>query len=161
MIVAVKRNKKQKFVKIVSLLIIVCMFGAYYYYTSKAFEEQQQVELENKKALKIKEEKEEKTKKDIERAILVEIEKAVDLVGQEHIKHVKIVENKVVLICEPDTNLDALLVRYGVMAFVKKTLNEIIIAVDIDFILKSKLNAKYYFTYSSNYFHWMFRYLKS
>ncbi|MBP7742122.1 MAG: hypothetical protein KA073_01975 [Aliarcobacter sp.] len=142
MIVAVKRNKKQKFVKIVSLLIIVCMFGAYYYYTSKAFEEQQQVELENKKALKIKEEKEEKTKKDIERAILVEIEKAVDLVGQEHIKHVKIVENKVVLICEPDTNLDALLVRYGVMAFVKKTLNEIIIAVDIDFILKSKLNAK-------------------
>mgnify|MGYP003495109851 CR=1 FL=1 len=81
-------------------------------------------------------------KKEIEKAILVEIEKAVDLVGQENIKHVKIIENKVVLVCELDTNLDALMVRYGVMAFVKKTLNEIIIAVDIDFILKSKLNAK-------------------
>ena len=46
------------------------------------------------------------------------------------------------LVCEINTNLDALIVRYGVMAFVKKTLNEVIIAVDIDFILKSKLNAK-------------------
>ena len=61
---------------------------------------------------------------------------------RKNIKHVKIVENKVVIVCEVNTNLDALLVRYGVMAFVKKTLNEIIIAVDIDFILKSRLNAK-------------------
>lgn len=142
MIVAVKTNKKQKFIKYISLVVLICMFGGYYYYTGKAFEEQQRIELENKKAQKIEEDKQEKIKNDIERAILLEVEKAVDLVGQEHIKHVKIVENKVVLICEPNTNLDALLVRYGVMAFVKKTLNEVIIAVDIDFILKSKLNAK-------------------
>ena len=142
MIVAVKRNKKQKIVKFISLLVFGCILGSYYYYTSKTFAEQQQIELEDKKAQKLEEEKQEKTKKDIERAILVEVEKAVDLVGQENIKHVKIVENKVVLVCELDTNLDALLVRYGVMAFVKKTLNEIIIAVDIDFILKSRLNAK-------------------
>lgn len=142
MIVAVKRNKKQKTLKIISLLVLICMFGGYYYYTGKNFEEQQKKELENKQALKIEEDKRENAKKDMERAILVEVEKAVDLVGQEHIRHVKIIENKVVLICEPNTNLDALMVRYGVMAFVKKTLNEIIIAVDIDFILKSKLNAK-------------------
>ena len=142
MIVAVKRNKKQKIVKFISLLVFGCILGSYYYYTSKTFAEQQQIELEGKKAQKLEEEKQEKTKKDIERAILVEVEKAVDLVGQENIKHVKIVENKVVIVCEVNTNLDALLVRYGVMAFVKKTLNEIIIAVDIDFILKSRLNAK-------------------
>ena len=142
MIVAVKRNRKQKLIKFLSLVALIAMFGAYYYYTSKTFAEQQQVELEDKKAQKLEEEKQEKTKKDIERAILVEVEKAVDLVGQENIKHVKIVENKVVIVCEVNTNLDALLVRYGVMAFVKKTLNEIIIAVDIDFILKSRLNAK-------------------
>jgi hypothetical protein len=142
MIVAVKRNKKQKMLKIISLLVLVCMFGGYYYYTGKNFEEQQKKELENKQALKLEEDKKENEKKDMERAILVEVEKAVDLVGQEHIRHVKIIENKVVLICEPNTNLDALMVRYGVMAFVKKTLNEIVIAVDIDFILKSKLNAK-------------------
>ena len=142
MIVAVKRNKKQKIVKFISLLVFGCILGSYYYYTSKTFAEQQQVELEDKKAQNLEEENQEKTKKDIERAILVEVEKAVDLVGQENIKYVKIVENKVVIVCEVNTNLDALLVRYGVMAFVKKTLNEIIIAVDIDFILKSRLNAK-------------------
>ena len=113
MIVAVKRNKKQRIVKFISLLVLICIFGGYYYYTGKAFEEQLQKELENKR-----------------------------IVGQEHVKHVKIIENKVVLVCEINTNLDALIVRYGVMAFVKKTLNEVIIAVDIDFILKSKLNAK-------------------
>ena len=142
MIVAVKRNKKQKIVKFISLLVLISMFGGYYYYTGKAFDEQQQIELENKKAQEIEEDKQEKIKKDVEKAILVEIEKAVDLIGQENVKHVKIIENKVVLVCELNTNLDALMVRYGVMAFVKKTLNEVIIAVDIDFILKSKLNAK-------------------
>ena len=142
MIVAVKRNKKRNLLKILALITLVGMFGAYYFHMNKNFEEQQQKELEAKQALKIEEDKQENNKKEIEKAILVEIEKAVDLVGQENIKHVKIIENKVVLVCELDTNLDALMVRYGVMAFVKKTLNEIIIAVDIDFILKSKLNAK-------------------
>ena len=142
MIVAVKRNKKQRIVKFISLLVLICIFGGYYYYTGKAFEEQQQKELENKRIVKLEEDKQEKIKKDVEKSILGEIEKAVDLVGQEHVKHVKIIENKVVLVCEINTNLDALIVRYGVMAFVKKTLNEVIIAVDIDFILKSKLNAK-------------------
>lgn len=118
MIVAVKRNKKQKFIKLISL------------------------ELEEKQALKLQEENKEKVKKEVEKAILTEIEKAVDLIGQEHVKHVKIIDNKVVIICEPDTNLDALIVRYGVMALVKKTLNEIVIAVDVNFILKSKLNEK-------------------
>jgi hypothetical protein len=64
------------------------------------------------------------------------------LVGQENIRHVKIIEDKVIIICEPATNLDALMVRYGAMAFIKKTLNEIVIAVDINFIVKSRLNAK-------------------
>ena len=54
----------------------------------------------------------------------------------------KIIEDKVILVCEPTTNLDALMVRYGAMALIKKTLNEIVIAVDINFILKSRLNAK-------------------
>ncbi|MDD2291395.1 MAG: hypothetical protein PHV52_03895 [Aliarcobacter sp.] len=112
---------------------------------NKSFEEQQQKELESKQALKLQEEekeKKEKEKKAIEKAILTEVEKAIDLLGQEHIIHVKIIEDKIIIICEPATNLDALLVRYGAMALIKKTLNEIVIAVDINFILKSRLNAK-------------------
>ncbi len=142
MIVAIKRNKKRKLLKFISLIFLICMFGGYYFYTSKNLEEQQKKELEAKQALQLEEDKKEKEKKAIEKAILSEVEKAVDLVGQEHIRHVKIIDNKVVIVCEPDTNLDALMVRYGVMALVKKTLNEIVIAVDINFILKSKLNEK-------------------
>ncbi|MDY3200415.1 MAG: hypothetical protein RBQ84_05625 [Arcobacter sp.] len=142
MIVAVKRNRKQKFIKLISLVVLIAMFGGYYYYMNKTFEEKQKQELQEKQALKIEEEKKEKAKKNLERAILSEVEKAVDLVGQEHIKHVKLIENKVVIVCEPDTNLDALIVRYGVMALIKRTLTEVIVAVDINFILKSKSNEK-------------------
>ena len=141
MIVTVKRNRKQKFIKFLSLVVLVTMFGGYYYYTSKNFEEQQKKELEAKQALKLEEDKKEEDKKNLERTILSEIEKAVDLIGQEYIRHVKIIENKVVIICEPNTNLEALMVRYGTMALVKNTLNEIIIAIDIKLILESKLNA--------------------
>ena len=142
MIVAVKRNKKRTLLKIVSLIVLAAMIGGYYYHMNKSFQEQQQKELESKQALKLEEDKKEKEKKDIENAILNEVEKAIDLVGQEHIRHVKIIEDKLIIICEPATNLDALLVRYGAMALIKKTLNEIVIAVDINFILKSRLNAK-------------------
>ena len=142
MIVAVKRNKKRYLIKFISLVALVSMFSAYYYHTNKSFEEEQKKELESKQALKLQEEKKEKEKKDVETAILTEVEKAVDLIGQEHIMHVKIIEDKIILICEPTTNLDALMVRYGAMALIKKTLNEIVIAVDINFILKSRLNAK-------------------
>ena len=142
MIVAVKRNKKQKFIKFISLLVLVAMFAGYYLYMSKEFEQKQKIEQETLKAEKIKLKEEKKYKKNLEMAILTEIEKAVDLIGQKHIQHVKIIENKVVIICSVNTNLDALKVRYGTMALIKKTLNEIIIAIDIEYIVESRLNAK-------------------
>ena len=142
MIVAVKRNKKQKFIKFISLLVLVAMFAGYYLYMSKEFEQKQKIEQETLKAEKIRVEEEKKYKKNLEMAILTEIEKAVDLIGQKYIQHVKIIENKVVIICSANTNLDALKVRYGTMALIKKTLNEIIIAIDIEYIVESRLNAK-------------------
>lgn len=142
MIVAVKRNRKQKFIKLVSFTILILVIAGYFYHMNEIRSEKEKLEFEEKQALRLQEENKEKVKKEVEKAILTEIEKAVDLIGQEHVKHVKIMDNKVLLICEPDTNLDALIVRYGVMALVKKTLSEIIIAVDVNFILKSKLNEK-------------------
>lgn len=117
------------------------MFLGYYFYMSSQYEEKQRVELENKKALELKEEKDAAIKRNFEKALLAEIEKAVDLIGQENVKHVKIVDDKVVIICELNTNLEALTVRYGTMALTKKTLNEIIIAIDMNYILESKVNA--------------------
>ena len=60
MILAVKRNKKRGLIKILILLSLVGMFGAYYFHVNKNFEEQQLKELEAKKALKLQEEKKEK-----------------------------------------------------------------------------------------------------
>ena len=149
MIVAVKRNKKGNLLKILLIaLVSIGIFTAYYVHMNKVKEEQRLKEIELKQTLKLqkeqkeKEEKIAKEKKEMEKAILSEIEKAVELIGQEQVRHVKIIDNKVIIICEPNTNLDALVVRYGVMALIKKTLNEIVIAVDINFILKSKLNEK-------------------
>ncbi|MCR8710666.1 hypothetical protein [Aliarcobacter butzleri] len=142
MIVAVKRNKSQKILKIIIVVLLVSG-GAYYYNdyieTARINAEKQKLEEEQKRVLKAKEEEQEKIKQEAQREILAEVEKAVNLIGQEYVRDVKLIKNKVVFVCEPDTNIDALVVRYGAMALVKKTFDEVVIVVDIDFILKNKL----------------------
>ncbi|MCT7609247.1 hypothetical protein N5U14_00145 [Aliarcobacter butzleri] len=142
MIVAVKRNKSQKILKIIIVVLLVS--GGTYYYndyveTARINAEKQKLEEEQKRVLKAKEEEQEKIKQEAQREILAEVEKAVNLIGQEYVRDVKLIKNKVVFVCEPDTNIDALVVRYGAMALIKKTFDEIVIVVDIDFILKNKL----------------------
>ncbi|MDN5100924.1 hypothetical protein O8C83_08815 [Aliarcobacter butzleri] len=142
MIVAVKRNKSQKILKIIIVVLLVSG-GAYYYNdyveTARINAEKQKLEEEQKRVLKAKEEEQEKIKQEAQREILAEVEKAVNLIGQEYVRDVKLIKNKVVFVCEPDTNIDALVVRYGAMALIKKTFDEVVIVVDIDFILKNKL----------------------
>ncbi|WP_151947644.1 hypothetical protein [Aliarcobacter butzleri] len=142
MIVAIKRNKSQKILKIIIVVLLVSG-GAYYYNdyveTARINAEKQKLEEEQKRVLKAKEEEQEKIKQEAQREILAEVEKAVNLIGQEYVRDVKLIKNKVVFVCEPDTNIDALVVRYGSMALIKKTFDEIVIVVDIDFILKNKL----------------------
>ncbi|MCT7556330.1 hypothetical protein [Aliarcobacter butzleri] len=142
MIVAVKRNKSQKILKIIIVVLLVSG-GAYYYNdyveTARINAEKQKLEEEQKRVLKAKEEEQEKIKQEAQREILAEVEKAVNLIGQEYVRDIKLIKNKVVFVCEPDTNIDALVVRYGAMALIKKTFDEIVIVVDIDFILKNKL----------------------
>ncbi len=141
MIVAVKRNRKQKIIRFVSLAFVGLMLVGYYFHMSNEMAEQDRIEMETKKAAKLKEEKIKETKKNFERAVLSEIEKAVDLIGQENVQHVKIIENKLVIICELKTNLDALMVRYGTLALIKNTLNEIIVAIDLKYIVERKKNV--------------------
>ncbi len=142
MIVAVKRNKNLKLLKIVlsAIFIAIILFFIYDKYQTK----QEEIKLANEKQeiIKVEASKKEQDKLDIEKAILSEVEKAVELVGQEHIRTAKIIDNKIVIVCEPNSNLEALFVRYGAMAMVKKTLNETVIAVDINYILKSRLYEK-------------------
>jgi hypothetical protein len=142
MIVAVKRNKNFKLLKIGAVVVVLLIAIAIFYNKYQTKQEEIRLANEKQEILKIEANSKEKEKIDIEKAILSEVEKAVELVGQEHIRTVKIIDNKIVIVCEANSNLEALFVRYGAMAMIKRTLNETVIAVDINFILKSRLYEK-------------------
>ncbi len=140
MIVAVKRNnKKRNLIKLISALAVVGMFVYYYFHMSEEYAKRQ--ELENQKQLQlIEKNKEEEKSRKIERIIYREIETAVDLIGQRKVIDVKLVSNKALIVVDPDTNLDALKVRYGTTALIKKDLKDIKIALDLKYIIESKYN---------------------
>lgn len=140
MIVAVKTSSKKRFfIKIASAIVVVGMFIAYYNHMSNEFAMQQKKEQEKKlKAIEI-DNKKAKQKK-LERAVYKEAETAVDLIGQRNIQDVKIVSNKVLIVADVGTNLDALKVRYGSTALIKKDLKDVKIAIDLKYVLESRFN---------------------
>ena len=137
-VVVVKRNKNLKLLKIAIALAFTMAIAFFLYNKFQTKQEELKSITEKQEILKEKNE----NKLDIEKAILSEVEKAIELVGQEHIRTVKIIDNKIVIECEPNSNLEALFVRYGAMAIIEKTFNETVIAVDINYILKSRLYEK-------------------
>ena len=141
MIVAVKRNNKQKY----TILALVAFVAFVLFLIFKSVYQKSEISNENgikREILQVDANEKSNDAKILEKAILSEVEKVVDLVGQEHIRTIKIIDNKIVIVCEKDAVLEALFVRYGAMAMVKKTLNETVLAVDINYILKSRLYEK-------------------
>lgn len=126
-------------IKVISVIAVIAMFVAYYSHMSDKFaqEEKQKelVQLENSKKIK-----EQQRKAKLEKLIYREVESAVDLVGQLNVRNVKIVSNRILIVCDPDTNIDALVVRYGTLALVKRTIDDIKIAIDLEYIVESKFN---------------------
>jgi ferritin-like protein len=142
MIVAVKTNSKKKsLIRIISFVAVILMFVAYFFYMSNEFTTNQKQTVEKKIELIKKNAKLEKSKK-LERIIYREIETAVDLIDQRNIIKVKIISNKALIVVDPDTNLDALKVRYGSMALIKKDIKDTKIAIDLKYIIESKYNEK-------------------
>ena len=140
MIVAVKTNNKKKLlVKVIAFSTLIAMFAAYYFYMSEEFAKQQKIEEEKQVQVIKKNDKVEKTKK-LERIVYREIETAVDLIGQRKVIDLKIISNKALIVVDPDTNLDALKVRYGSTALIKKDIKDIKIAIDLKYIVESKYN---------------------
>lgn len=141
MIVAVKTtSRKRALIKLLSFGAVIIMLVAYYFHMSAEYAKQAKLEEEKKIQLIKLQEKEENTKK-LERIIYREIETAVDLIGQRKVIDVKIISNRAVIIVDPDTNLDALMVRYGSTALIKKDLKDIKIAIDLKYVIESKYNA--------------------
>ena len=123
----VKVRKKSSSSKILKLIIIAGLFFGIVYISLLIKEENLlSIELEKAKedekiAIQIEHEKKEKEKLDAQRIILIEVEKVVDIIGQNNINDIKIVKNKVVYILNPNTNIDAITIRYGAMALIKKS----------------------------------------
>ncbi|MGB5919043.1 hypothetical protein [Arcobacter sp.] len=139
MIVTVKNSGPKNYVmKIISVVALVAMFTAYYFHMSDEFSSDSG-KINSKQTI---EDMKKEDSKEVERLIYKEVETAVELVGQEHIQDVKIVKNKILLVCDTDTNLDALKVRYGTLALIKNDLNNIKIVIDIKYIVESKYNEK-------------------
>jgi len=138
MVVVVKgTNYKRLATKALSGLALIGMFGWYYYHMQGKFTDK----ALSKKEKLVKEKKNPKYKlsKKLERIIYKEAEIIVDLIGQRYIQKVKVLKNRLVIICDADTNLEPLMVRYGVMALVRSTTQNTKIAIELNFIVESKM----------------------
>ncbi len=139
MILIVKgKGYKNLIRKVVAMTLLVTMFSFYYIHMSNKFkEEKQKLEtelllkneiLENKKKLKSK----------VNRLVYNEAEQIVDLIGQKHIQSIKIKNDRLIIVCDWDTDIEPLFIRYGVMALVKSTPENIKIAIELKFIVESR-----------------------
>jgi hypothetical protein len=139
MIVAVKRtNYKRLAIKLIAFAALVSLFTAYYFHISGKFqseEQKQQTPLEIEKQLQ------EQRALDIEDIIFDEAQIAIELIGQDKVRTVKVIGRKLYIATDPNTSLDSLMVRYGVMALVKTSIEDTKIAIDLKQIVESKYNV--------------------
>lgn len=149
----VKVRKKNSSSRIIKVIIIASLFFGIIYISLLIKEENLlSIELEKAKkdekiALQVEQEKKEKERLDAQRVILIEVEKVVDLIGQNNINDIKILKNKIVYVLNPNTNIDAITIRYGAMALIKKSFKEIVVVVDLEHILKGKLGWEIFYFY--------------
>ena len=133
-----KRNK-QLLIKALSMLSLVVMFWLYYSHMSDKFKEQNN-QLLSKLELK-KEKKITDKKSNLEKTIYKESVVIVDLIGQKNIQSIKVVKDRLLIVCDFNTDIEPLLIRYGVNAMVKNTSNNIKLALDLKLIVENKYES--------------------
>jgi hypothetical protein len=140
MIIILKtRNKNQLLIKALSMFSLILMFWFYYDHMSNKFQEQND-QLVNKLDRTI-------VKKKIDKSIFLEklIYKEsiviVNLLEQRHIQSIKIVKDKLYIISDFTTDIEPLLIRYGVAAMIKNSTKNIKIAIDLKTIVENKYDA--------------------
>ena len=139
MILIVKGTDYKSWIrKTLSFVALVGMFYLYYNHMSSEFKAQNEQLAKNLKEKTLALKKKFNLTKKIERIIYKEAEKCVDLVGQEKIKSIKIDKDRLIIVCDWDTDIEPLFVRYGVLALVKSTPEDIKIKIDLKFIVESR-----------------------
>ncbi len=140
MIIILKtRNKNQLLIKALSMLSLILMFWLYYGHMSSKFQEQNN-QLVNKLDQTIVKKQLDKSI-NLEKTIYKEAIVIVNLLEQKHIQSIKVVKDKLYLVCDFTTDIEPLLVRYGVSAMIKHTTKNIKIAIDLKTIVENKYDA--------------------
>lgn len=140
MIIIIKtRNKNQFLIKALSVLALLVMFWLYYGHMSEKFQEQNNA-LATKLDETIVKKKIDKSI-DLEKTIYKEAVVIVNLLEQKHVQSIKIVKDKLFLVCDFSTDIEPLLIRYGVAAMIKNSSQNIKIAIDLKTIVENKYES--------------------
>ncbi|QOG12388.1 hypothetical protein [Arcobacter sp. FWKO B] len=139
MIVVVKRTDyKRLAIKVGVVLGLAVMFFLYYKHMSGVYsefgDEAKKVQTEQE-ILKLKKDKKAQRIEDI---IYDEAIVAVNLIGQESVQELQISGDRLLIVANPQVDIEPIMIRYGVLALVKNTKNDIKIAVDLASIVQSR-----------------------
>ena len=137
MIIIIKeKDYKRIFIKILSATSLFIMFYLYYGHMSEKFQEQNN-QLSNELNIQVQNVKNRVSDK-MEAAIYKEAVLLVDMLNQRHIQSIKILKDNLFIICDYNTDIEPVLIRYGVNAFVKNTSTNIKIAINLKMIVENK-----------------------
>jgi len=140
-IIVQNTDKKRTLVKLLSVVSLLTMFWLYYNHMSIRFAEQNK-QLITKIETKQKENEELNSKAvKLERTIYKEALKIVNLLDQKHIQSIKIVKDKLLIVCDFNTDIEPVLIRYGVNAMVKSTDKNMKLALDLRTIVENKYES--------------------
>lgn len=140
MIVIIKgKNRNQLIIRALSMLSLVAMFYLYYGHMSSKFQEQNE-QLLSKLDIKLENKKQDFSKK-LEKLIYKEAVIVVDLLDQKHIESIAVVKDKLLIVCDYNTNIEPVLIRYGVKALIKNTSKNIKIALDLNTVVENKYES--------------------
>jgi len=139
-IVIVKnRNRNRLLVKGLSIVSLIVMFSFYYIHMSNKFKEEN-FSKSFKKEITTKKKSLTKAQK-LENLIYNEAVVIVNLLDQKHIQSIKVLKGNLYIVCDFTTDIEPLIVRYGVGALVKHTAKNIKIAIDLKTIVENKYES--------------------
>ena len=140
MIIIVKNKSQVSLVaKSVSFIFLLLMFYWYYNHMATKFQEKQQ-QLISKLDIQ-KENKAKQKSLKIEKIIYDEAKKVVKMINQKHVQSIKVVKNRLLIVCDYNTNIEPVMVRYGVKVFVKNTNRNIKLAIDLATIVGDRYGS--------------------
>jgi hypothetical protein len=141
MIVIIKsKNNRQIIIKALSMLSLVIMFYLYYNHMATKFRN-----LDKQCTKKIKKENSVQQidiSVKLERIIYDEAVTIVNLLEQKNIKTIKIVKNKLLIICNYGTDIESVRIRYGSRALIKHTTTSVKLALDLGTIIENNYENK-------------------